>query len=149
MFVFYLYDDRPVLIAGSNAASGKKIAMAKLFIPNARFMGPYLRMLATAMYFPLLILHLLLTAGTLSRHIFWSDRSCLRLVLNYCIMNALKYGYQDPVNYRARNIRYSGNGSKVKKSTKKREPSFNFTSAFNRSKRPQLGRSAMAKKSMN
>ena len=124
---------------------GKKIAMAKLFIPNARFMGPYLRMLATAI--PLLILHLLLTTGTLSRHIFWSDLFLLSiLVLNYCIMNALKYGYQDPVNYRARNIRYSGNGSKVKKSTKKREPSFNFTSAFNRSNRPPLGRSAMAKK---
>ena len=123
---------------------GKKIAKAKLFIPNSRFMGPYLRMLATAMCFPLIILHLLLKTGSMSRHIFWSDLFVPSIfVLNYCMLNALKYGYQDPVNYKARSIKSEGNDSKVPR--KKIEKSFSITSAFKRN-RGRLGRSEMTKK---
>ncbi len=83
---------------------GKKIAKAKLFLPNNAYLGPYVRMLLVSISFVCLIIHIVVNQGALkTNHVYWSDAFLPSfLIFNYCMLNGLKYGYQDPINYAAR-----------------------------------------------
>ena len=87
---------------------GTKIAKAKLFLPNNNedFIGGYIRMLVVSISFLCIILHVIVNQGALNtNHIYWSDVFLpTYIIFNYCMLNGLKYGYQDPINYAARKL---------------------------------------------